>query len=148
MKTNRVYRSIREMVENQTVFSITPDASVHQAAVLMTTHRIGALPVIQGTELIGIFTERDLVSRVVEPGLNPDSTPVVQVMTEQPKTISADKSLCDALKLMHTHGFRHLPIVDGGRLMGMLSFRDIPTDYQVMWEKWTEARQPLETAAA
>jgi CBS domain-containing protein len=148
MKTSRVYRSIREMVENQTIFSITPNASVHQAAVLMTTHRVGALPVMQGTELIGIFTERDLVSRVVAPRLDPDGTPVMQVMTAKPKTITADKSLCDALNLMHTHGFRHLPVVDGARLMAMLSFRDIPTDYQVMWEKWTEARQPLETAAA
>ena len=98
-----IYRSIREMVEDQTVLSITPETSVHQAAVLMMTHRIGALPVMRGTELIGIFTERDLVSRVVAPRLNPDHTPVAQVMTVEPKTIVADKTLCDALDLMYAH---------------------------------------------
>ena len=143
-----IYRSIREMVEDQTVVSITPDASVHQAAVLMTTHRIGALPVVRGTELIGIFTERDLVSRVVAPRLDPDRTLVTQVMTEKPETISADKVLCDALDLIYDHGFRHLPIMDGEQLTAMLSLRDIPTEYRLMREKWIEAHQPLETASA
>jgi CBS domain-containing protein len=138
-----IYRSIHEMIEDQTIFSITPDASVHQAALLMATHRIGALPVMQGTELIGIFTERDLVSRVVVPRLDLDRTPVAQVMTEQPKTITADKALCDALDLMYTHGFRHVPIVDGERLIAMLSLRDIPTEYHFLREKWIEAHQPL-----
>jgi len=142
-----IYRSIREMVENRIVFSITPDASVHQAAVLMTTHRIGALPVMRGNELIGIFTERDLVSRVVVPRLDPDHTPVAQVMTEKPKTITADKPLCDALDLMYDQGFRHLPVVGGEGLIAMLSTRDIPTDYRLMREKWIEAHQPLETAS-
>lgn len=141
-----IYRSIREMIENQTVVSISPDASVHQAAVLMTTHRIGALPVMRGTELIGIFTERDLVSRVVAPRLDPDRTLVMQAMTEKPETITADKSLCDALDLMHTHGFRHLPVMDGEQLIALLSMRNIPTDYRLMREKWIEARQPLETS--
>jgi len=142
-----IYRSIREMVEDQTVLSITPDTSVHQATVLMAEHRIGALPVMRGTELIGIFTERDLVSRVVAPRLDPDRTPVAQVMTEKPKTIVADKTLCDALNLMHAHGFRHLPVVDGEQLIAMLSVRDIPTEYRLMREKWIEAHQPLETAS-
>ena len=141
-----IYRSIREMVEDQTVLSITPETSVHQAAVLMMTHRIGALPVMRGTELIGIFTERDLVSRVVAPRLNPDHTPVAQVMTVEPKTIVADKTLCDALDLMYAHGFRHLPVVDGEQLIAMLSLRNIPTEYRLMREKWIEARQPLHGA--
>ena len=136
-----IYNTIRDMVEDQTVLSITPEASVHQAAVLMTTHHIGALPVMRGTELIGVFSERDLISRVVVPRLDPDHTPVMQVMTEKPKTIAPHKTLCDALNLMHAHGFRHLPVVDGERLIAMLSMRDIPTEYRLMREKWIEARQ-------
>ncbi|MDS4057647.1 MAG: CBS domain-containing protein, partial [Candidatus Contendobacter sp.] len=109
--------SIRDMVKNQTIFGIAPEASVREAAVLMKEHRIGALAVMRGTELIGMFTERDLVSRVVASRLDPDRTPVMQVMTENPKTIASDQTPCDALDLMHAHGFRHLPVVDGERLM-------------------------------
>ena len=133
--------TIRQMVSNQTVLSITPEASVHDAAVLMTNHRIGALPVIRGTELIGILTERDLVSRVVVPRCDPEKTPVTRVMTENPITITADRTPCDALNLMHEHGFRHLPVVDGNRLVAVLSLRDIPTKYRFMREKWIEMRQ-------
>ena len=133
--------SIREMVESQSVLSITPEASVHQAAVLMATHRIGALPVLRGTELIGIVTERDLVSRVVVPRLDPDRTTVAQVMTEKPKTITSDKAPCDALDLMHAHGFRHLPVLDGEQLIAVLSMRDIPTKYRFMRERWIEMSQ-------
>lgn len=133
--------SIREMIKEQTILSITPEASVHQAAVLMTTHQIGALPVMRGNELIGIFTERDLVSRVVASRLDPDCTPVTQVMTGKPKTITSDKTPCDALNLMHDHGFRHLPVMDGEQLIAVLSMRDIPTKYRFMREKWIEMRQ-------
>ena len=133
--------SIRDMIENQTVFGVTPETSVQEAAVLMTTHRVGALPVMRGTELIGIFTERDLVSRVVASRLDPDHTPVTQAMTEKPITIASDRTPCDALNLMHTHGFRHLPVVDGEQLIAMLSMRDIPTKYRFMREKWIEMRQ-------
>jgi len=136
--------SIRETVENQTVFGIAPEASVHEAAVLMTTHRVGALTVTQGTDLIGIFTERDLVSRVVAPRLDPELTPVMRAMTEKPITIASDRTPCDALDLMHAHGFRHLPVVDGEQLIAMLSMRDIPTKYRFMREKWIEMRQGVE----
>lgn len=143
-----IYRSIRELVEDQLVVSITPEASIHQAAVLMTTHRIGALPVMQGTDLIGIFTERDLVSRVVVPRLDPDRTPVVQVMTAAPETIAPDQPLYEALNLMDDQGFRHLPVMNGKHLVGMLSLRDIPAEYRLLREKWIEAHQPLNTASA
>lgn len=136
--------SIRDMVENQTVFGIAPEASVQEAAVLMTTHRVGALAVMRGSELIGIFTERDLVSRVVAPRLDPELTPVTRAMTEKPITIASDRTPCDALDLMHAHGFRHLPVVDGEQLIAMLSMRDIPTKYRFMREKWIEMRQGVE----
>jgi CBS domain-containing protein len=133
--------SIREIVENQTLLSITPEASVHQASVLMATHRIGALPVLRGTELIGIVTERDLVSRVLAPRLDPERTPVTQVMTEKPITIGSDQAPCDALDLMNAHGFRHLLVVEGEQLIGVLSMRDIPVRFMFLREKWLEMSQ-------
>jgi CBS domain-containing protein len=133
--------TIGAMIKDQTVLSVTPETSVHQAAVLMTTHRIGALAIMQEAELIGIFTERDLVNRVVVPRLDPDATQVVQVMTKNPETITSDKTPCDALNLMYDHGFRHLPVVDEKQLMAVLSMRDIPTKYRFMREKWLEMRQ-------
>jgi CBS domain-containing protein len=143
-----IYRSIRDLVEDQLVVSITPEVSVHQAAVLMTQHRIGALPVMQGTDLIGIFTERDLVSRVVAPRLDPDRIPVADVMTATPETIAPDQPLYEALNRMHDHGCRHLPVMDGEHLVGMLSLRDIPAEYRLLREKWIEAHQPVDTASA
>ena len=140
-----IYRSIHNLVEDQLIVSITPEASVHQAAVLMTRHRIGALPVMRGTDLIGIFTERDLVSRVVAPRLDLDHTLMAQVMTETPQTIAPDKPLYEALNLMYDHGFRHLPVMNDEQLVAMLSLRDIPTEYRLMREKWIEAHQPLNT---
>lgn len=135
--------SIREMVSDQKVLSIVPEASVHEAATLMTKNRIGALPVMRETELIGIFTERDLVSRVVVPNYDSGSTSVAQVMTKNPITITADRTPCDALNLIYEHGFRHLPVMDGGKLLAVLSLRDIPTKYRFMREKWIEMRQDV-----
>lgn len=135
--------SIREMVGQQKVLSVVPETSVYEAATLMAKNRIGALPVMRETKLIGIFTERDLVSRVVVPHCDPERTSVDQVMTQNPITITADRTPCDALNLIAEHGFRHLPVMDGECLLAVLSLRDIPTKYRFMREKWLEMRQPV-----
>ncbi len=132
---------LRDLCKDRTVHSIHPEASVHQAATLMTAHGVGALPVVHDDRLVGIFTERDLVNRVVTPRLDPELTTVSQVMSTNPKVITFEQTLCDALRLMQTHSFRHLPVVDGQRVVGIISLRDIPVEYHLLKERWDEAQR-------
>ena len=74
--------------------------------------------------LVGVFTERDGLFRVLAEGRNGDSTPLADVMTRNPKTIEAGKPFVHALQMMHEGGFRHLPVVEGDRVIGIVSVRD------------------------
>ena len=104
------------------------NVTVVEAARSMKLHDIGALLVVDGTRLCGIFTERDALFRVLAEGRNPDTTQVGQVMTAQPQTIHPDKPFLDALRIMHKGRFRHLPVVEDGRPLGMVSSRDALDD--------------------
>ena len=88
-------------------------------------HNIGALPVMREGKLVGIFSERDLMNRVVAVGRNPGMTQVREVMTSNPRTVDADESLEDCLFLMKEFNFRHLLIVSGDEVRGLVSLRDI-----------------------
>ena len=118
-------RIVPDIVDQQELWTITPQTSVREAARLMTQRRIGAAMVLSEGRLVGIFSERDLTHRVVAPGLDPDATLVGQVMSSNPVTIGPRDSATDALELMRTHNFRHLPVVENGRAVGMVSVRDL-----------------------
>jgi len=98
---------------------------VFDVASLMVQHNIGAVPVLQDGQLAGIFTERDLMSRVVAAGKDPARTPVSQVMTEDPLTVAPNDPLETCMTLMKRHGFRHVPVCSGRVLKGIVSLRDI-----------------------
>ncbi len=116
---------ISEILHNQRVLSVDAEQSVIEAVRLMTEFNIGAVPVLRGGELVGIFSERDLMRRVVAGGRSPGMTKVGEVMTAKPKTISADTEIDDCIVLMREAGFRHLPVVEGDKLKGVVSLRDI-----------------------
>ena len=118
-------RIVPDIVDQQELWTITPQTSVREAARLMAHRRIGAAMVLLEGRLVGVFSERDLTARVVAQGLDPDKTLVGAVMTGNPVTIGPKDVADDALALMREHGFRHLPVVDGGRVMGMVSVRDL-----------------------
>lgn len=101
-----------------------PDDTLVDAAGQMNCYQIGALPVFDERKLIGIVTERDLTAAVAE-GVDPATTRVVEYMTEQPTTVAPDDDLQVAARRMAELGVRHLPVVDGGRLVGVLSMRDL-----------------------
>lgn len=106
-----------------------PDETVRDAARRMAEHSCGSVLVMgrRGDALAGIFTERDLLVRVVAAGLDPARTPVAEVMTADPETIGADAPVRDAVRRMDEGAFRHLPVVGGdGRVVGVLSVRDVP----------------------
>lgn len=110
----------------RTVTSTNPKASVQQASETMIFANVGALVVLDEGRLVGILSERDVVARVVAPGLDPKSTRVGDVMTRDVCTATEAMSPEDATELMQARHFRHLPIVDAsGRVLGVLSMRHL-----------------------
>ena len=107
------------------VHSIAPTVSVYDAVSEMNRHRIGAIVVLDGARLVGIFTERDVLRRVVGAGLDPRRALVADVMTPGVLTIAPEATLEDAMNIFTEKRCRHLPVVNAGRLAGMLSIGDI-----------------------
>ncbi len=116
---------ICDLLKNQVTISADVHQTVFEVARLMVEHNIGAVPVLQDGRLAGIFTERDLMSRVVASGKDPARTPVSQVMTDDPLTVAPNDPLETCMTLMKRHGFRHVPVCAGRELRGIVSLRDI-----------------------
>ncbi len=116
---------INDLVKDRETFTINADQTVLEAAQYMVEHNIGAVPVLRGGELVGIFSERDVMKRVVAEGRDPARTRVSDVMTAHPIAVSPNEDVERCMVLMKQHGFRHLPITEGKRLIGLLSLRDL-----------------------
>jgi CBS domain-containing protein len=116
-------RPVRSIIRRRNVLKAPPETTVRRAAALMAKKNVGAVMVIVEGRLTGIFTERDVVFRVVACGLDPATTPIKDVMTRRPRTVGPDSSFGRALLLMHDHGFRHLPVVEDGAPIGIVSAR-------------------------
>ena len=121
-------RSVRSIVAGQAPITAPRTATVLEAALLMKKQGKGALLVVEGTRLIGIFTERDVVFRVVAAGRDPAVTRLAEVMTAQPQTIHPSEPFVHALRIMHKGGFRHLPVVENEWPVGVISARDALDD--------------------
>jgi len=116
---------IPDVVQSQDVVCLGPEATAQQAAQMMRDRHVGAIMVTENGQLKGIFTERDLTTRVIAQRLNPASTPLADVMTPSPVVLTPDASVFTALELMQSRKFRHLPLVENGRVVGMVSIRDL-----------------------
>jgi len=117
---------IPDIVKRQTIGSLKPENTEYEAATMMVKANIGAVVIIdkQG-RLTGIATERDMTRRVVAKGLDPKQTKLADIMTKNPDTLAPDDSAFDALELMQARNYRHLPVVEGGKCVGMVSVRDL-----------------------
>ena len=120
-------RIVPDLVSNQTLASLPPSATVRDAARVMAERHIGAILVVVDGRLQGIFTERDVLARVVAAGLDPDHTVLGGVMTPNPDTIAPNDTALDALRRMAERGYRHRPVLDGARMVGIVSIRDLYT---------------------
>ncbi|HEY8147570.1 MAG TPA: CBS domain-containing protein [Vicinamibacteria bacterium] len=118
-------KTIGGLVAGREIFHVRSDQSVRDAARYMTDRRVGAVSVLDGTRLVGILSERDVMGRVVARQLDPDRTPVAEVMTKDLVVAQGDESHEEGLRRMKQAGCRHLPVVDGDRLVGMVSQRDL-----------------------
>jgi CBS domain-containing protein len=117
-------RTIRLIIEGQEPVTAPAAMTVREAACLMKDRNIGALMVVEEERLVGVFTERDALFRVVAGGMEASSTQLAEVMTRNPQTVSPDSGFTVALQMMHDGGYRHLPVVEGGKVIGMVSVRD------------------------
>lgn len=117
--------TLRELVKDRRVYSVDAARTVLEAARYMMEHNVGAVPVLRDRDLVGILSERDIMNRVVAVGRTPGTTAVTEVMTANPRSVAADETIEDCLFIMREFGFRHLPIVDGKELKGLVSLRDV-----------------------
>jgi len=118
-------KSIKSIIGGRATITVHPSASVRETAQVMATHRIGAVPVIDVERLVGIFTERDLLTRVVADGLDTASTTVADVMSTELVIANLSESYDVCLQRMHQAGVRHLIVLNQGCLAGILSLRDL-----------------------
>ncbi len=115
---------IRSVMERKKVLTTSPQTSVSQAAQMMARKKVSAIMVVQDKRLVGIFTERDAVFRVIARGLDPAATPLSEVMTGDPKTVGPNESFGYALLVMHENGFRHVPVIENDEPIGIVSSRN------------------------
>jgi CBS domain-containing protein len=115
---------IRDVMEERKLVTAPPQTTVSKAAKLMAKRNVGAVMVVDEGRLVGIFTERDAVFRVMARDLNSQTTRLVDVMTKAPITLAPDKSFGYALLIMHENGFRHVPVTESGKLIGVVSARN------------------------
>lgn len=108
----------------KTLYSVDPSTTVGEAISLMAQNRIGSALIMEGGRLIGIFTERDTV-RAISQSHDAPTHEISSWMTRDPKTVSPDVEVEDALRTMLDNGFRHLPVVERGQVIGMVSMRDL-----------------------
>jgi len=116
-------KPVRSVMERRKVLKAAPETLVSKAAKLMAAKNVGAIMVIEDDQLVGIFTERDVVFRVVARGLDAQATRLADVMTHAPHTVDPDKSFGYALLVMQENGFRHLPVMQDGKPIGIVSSR-------------------------
>jgi CBS domain-containing protein len=116
---------VYDLINTQDTHRVDVKQTVLEVAQAMVERNIGAVPVLRDGLLVGIFSERDLMKRVVVEGRDPRTARVEEVMTEDPLTVSPDETLETCMLLMRRHGFRHLPVCERLELRGIVSLRDI-----------------------
>ena len=124
---NGTYDTLGSLLDDQKsiVHSVGPEVSVTECVRLMNKFRIGSLLVIANDQLLGIFTERDAITRVLGEGLDPDSTRVSGVMTKNPVWVTPSTTLEEAMGIVTNKRIRHLPVVEDGRVLGVVSSGDL-----------------------
>lgn len=115
--------SVRNVMQPRKFLTAAPETLVREAAKRMAARNVGAILIVKDGRLIGIFTERDMLVRVVAPGLDALATRLADVMTRAPQTVDPDDTLGYALLMMHKKGYRHLPVVQEGKPIGIVSSR-------------------------
>jgi CBS domain-containing protein len=115
---------VRSVMEAKKLLTAAPEVTVSEAAKLMAQRKVGAVMVVENGGLVGIFTERDVLVRVIAQDRDVQTTRLAEVMTTAPQTVDPERSFGYALLMMHENGFRHVPVVENGALIGIVSARN------------------------
>jgi len=136
-------RMISNVIANQQVITGAPTMTVQEAAVRMKEAHVGAILVVENGHLLGIFTERDALNRVLAENRPARTVRLSEVMTADPVTISSDRPLGHALHMMFEGGYRHVPVLNGGKPVGMVSARDALGTEMVNFETELALREEI-----
>ena len=115
---------VRSVMEKKKLLTAPPDTTVSAAAKLMAKKNVGAIMVVENEHLVGIFTERDALVRVMAQDRDAKATLLADVMTTTPQTVDPSKTFGSALLMMYENGFRHVPVVEEGKVIGIVSSRN------------------------
>lgn len=131
-----------DVIRDQDLVHLGPGDTARDAAKLMQHHRVSSILVLQRGALKGIVTKRDIIGKVVAPGQDPNETTLSTIMTKSPDTIASNATAMDALRLMDDCGYRHLPVVQRGKVVAVVSRRDFGgiekarlDDESALWER-------------
>jgi signal-transduction protein with cAMP-binding, CBS, and nucleotidyltransferase domain len=121
------YRSLRRILASkpEALWTVASADNVLTAQQMMADKDIGLVVVMEGSKLVGVLSERDCARRVLLARKSPESTPVADIMVRNVVTIDAEHTFADCLRLMHKHSIRHLPVVDNGKVIAVVSIRDL-----------------------
>lgn len=124
----RIQKTIENFIGQATLPAVAPGDTVATATTIMKEHRLDCVVVLENKKLVGIFTERDFLTRVASQDRDPADTPVREVMTAKPETLRSIDSISYAINRMGTGGYRHIPIVDDGKVKAVLTVREVMQD--------------------
>jgi CBS domain-containing protein len=121
------YRSLQAILDAKprALWTVSPSDGVLTALQIMADKHVGLVVVLEGDKLVGVLSERDCARRVVLAKKSPEATPVADIMVRNVVTVDLAQTFADCLRLMHQHGIRHLPVVDKGKVVGVVSIRDL-----------------------
>lgn len=129
-----------KLIEGKTRPVISPDASVYDACKAMVEFNSRALLVLEGEKLVGVLSERDVIRKCIAKDLDTITTGVVDIMTEDVKTIRSGDSIAMAIEIMQQGGFHRVPVVDEEKVIGLITSDDIPDEYRMLLERFREMR--------
>lgn len=136
-----LYHSIAHLTRGRPLRAVTPNTSVRDACRILAVESIGAVAVLERGVLVGILSERDVITRAVARGLHCRTTPVSRIMTRDPVTIDENQSLSEAQDRMAGACCRHLPVMRDGEAVSMISIRDVPTEDRMIHERFRRGRR-------
>jgi CBS domain-containing protein len=136
-------RKISDVIRGQKILCAEAGQTVRDAACRMAQEKVGSMLIVENGLLVGIFTERDVLNRVVAARLDPDTTTLATVMTKNPQTVKPDRPFSHAMHMMYEGCFRHMPVVEDGKPLGMISIRDAIGPELIEFESELERRDKL-----
>lgn len=136
-----IVANVAKLIESRPLAEIQMHEMVNQAAKVMCDLDVGAVVVLDGRILVGVLSERDVIRKCVCVNRHTSETPVTEIMTPDPKTISSNEELARALEIMAEGGFHHVPVLALGNPVGLLSSDDIPEEYRMLLERYKEIRK-------